>query len=322
MTQKVLVTGANGFIGSHLVEELVARNYKVLALNEYNSFGNQGWLSEIEGNYEIKDGDIRDKEFIEQLIAKVDIVVNLAALIAIPHSFEARRSYFDTNLMGTFNICEATLKHGKRLIHISTSEVYGTPKVLPITEFSEINPQSPYAASKAAADNLLMSYCHSFDINAMILRPFNTFGPRQSLRAIIPTIISQLLNSSSEIEIGNILPKRDFTYVKDTVVAIELALKSDIKKEIVQLGTGSAISVGELVGLLQEIIGVEKMIKLDSSRNRPNTSEVEILLSDPSKAAKVLKWRPKWDFRDGLVETINWVRSRPDYIQIGSRYIK
>lgn len=315
MGTRVLVTGASGFIGSHVVESLVRAEFEVTALVHYNGRNDRGWLKdvnpEINKSFKVVFGDITDTEQIANFISGNEVVINLAALIAIPYSYIAPRSYINTNLLGTLNILEAIKKeNGIKLVQISTSEVYGTPKSTPILETHTINPQSPYAASKSAADQLCMSYYKSFDTSVNILRPFNTFGPRQSMRAVIPTIINQFIFNKGRINVGSLAPKRDFTYVSDTAEAIVLMAKED--KEFgntIQLGTGIAYSVEEVIKICEEISGMKAEIILDKLRLRPEKSEVKILLSDPSLAVKKLNWKHKVDFKEGIRRTFEWQKN-------------
>ena len=310
-SQEVLVTGAGGFIGSHVVENLVKSGFKVTALAHYNSRADYGWLAsldkELKDSVEIVLGDITDSELMRTLTSNKELVVNLAALIAIPYSYVAPRSYLNTNIIGTMNICEAVRSNDSRMIQFSTSEVYGTPKTVPITENHNLNPQSPYAASKSAADQICISYHKSFDLKVTVLRPFNTYGPRQSMRAIIPTIINQFISRNGEINIGNLTPKRDFTFVEDTAAAVQLIAKNqDFFGETIQLGTGKAYSIQEVVDLCEKISGKKAKLNPDSKRVRPTKSEVEILLSDPSNAKKRLNWEPSTNFEEGLQKTYAW----------------
>ena len=323
--QKVLVTGASGFIGSHVVEALIKTGAHVTALVHYNSRGDQGWLDNIDkdisGSLEVTFGDVTDSEQMRNLVNGKELVVNLAALIAIPYSYVAPRSYLNTNIVGALNICEAVKANDCRLIHFSTSEVYGTPKTVPITEDHHLNPQSPYAATKSAADQICISYFKSFDLKATVLRPFNTYGPRQSMRAIIPTIINQFISRNGEITVGNLSPKRDFTFVEDTAGAVTLlASNSGNFGETIQLGTGYTYSIQELINLCEKISGIPARLKLDEQRVRPTKSEVEILLSDPSKAKNKLGWQPKISFEDGLKKTYDWFEENQNFYKNSGRY--
>jgi len=322
--RSIFVTGAEGFIGSHLVEALVESGSKVKALCQYNSFGSSGWLShlstDISSRIEIVFGDIRDIEQMRQYVQGCEIIVNLAALIAIPYSYIAPRSYVEVNTLGTINLLEAARLYKAKLIHISTSEVYGTPLVTPITEGHAINPQSPYAASKSAADHFVMSYYDSYSMNSLIVRPFNTYGPRQSPRAVIPTILSQIIFGAEKLKVGSTSPLRDFTFVTDTTRAIVEAVHSNISGEVIHLGTGKAISVGELIETCQDICGTSIEIEEEQSRVRPINSEVQILLSDPKKAKELLGWEAKVDLRSGLEQTKKWIEANPESFQGSQKY--
>lgn len=326
---KVLVTGASGFIGSHVVESLVEAKFEVMALAHYNSRGDDGWLKDlsprIRGSIKVVFGDVTDIEQVKGFVVDNEVIVNLAALIAIPYSYTAPRSYLNTNLLGTLNILEA-IKNDKtqsiRLVQFSTSEVYGTPNSVPILETHAINPQSPYAASKAAADQLCISYFKSYDLKVNILRPFNTYGPRQSMRAIIPTVINQFLFNGGRISVGNLKPKRDFTYVTDTAAAV-VAIAQEEREfgNTIQLGTGIAYSVEEVIKLCEELSGIKAEIIHDKIRFRPEKSEVQILLSNPSLAEEKLNWKYKVDFKDGLRRTLEWQKANGHLSKDTERYI-
>lgn len=324
MNKKILITGAEGFIGSHLIETLVKKNFKVKALVFYNSFNSIGWLNyldkEIIKSCEIVYGDIRDNVFIQNITKGIDIVINLAALISIPHSYIAPSSFISTNLIGTYNILEATKRNNvSKLILTSTSEVYGTAEFVPITEQHPLKAQSPYAASKIAADQLAFSYYKSFDVPVTILRPFNTFGPRQSGRAIIPSIISQLVNKNKFIKIGNLTPTRDFTYVDDTVEAFVLALKKNLSGEVINIGNQFEISIKGILDIFKKDFNYDFKIIIDKKRVRPKKSEVFRLLSSDVKARKLLQWKPNFEgiigFKKGLKKTIEWF-SNPDNLRL------
>ena len=312
--KKVVVTGSDGFIGSHLVEGLVRAGADVRAFCFYNSQGSWGWLdhspAEIRENVEFVLGDIRDKGFVEKALKGVDTVFHLAALIAIPYSYSAPESFIDTNVRGTLNILEASLKNRvERIVNTSTSEVYGTPDSVPITEEHRLKGQSPYSASKIAADKLCEAYHCSFGLPVVTLRPFNTYGPRQSARAVIPTIISQLLSGKKELRLGNLKPRRDLTFVSDTVDGFLKAGKAPrVEGEVVQLGTGKTYSIGDIAAMAMESLGVKARIINEKQRFRPKASEVMILLSDPSKAKKLLGWEHKTDLMDGIGETASWLK--------------
>ena len=317
--EKILVTGAAGFIGSHVVEQLLDKGYYVTALCKYNSTRNLGFLEtdkyRSNSKLNIIFGDITDVEFIKNLVQKHKIIVNLAALIGIPYSYEAARSYFNVNQLGLLNILEGIKKTEIKLVQISTSEVYGSPKTTPIHVDSTPNAQSPYAASKVAADQLLLSYVKSFDVNASIVRPFNTYGPRQSRRAIIPTLISQML-IGKQIKLGNLEAKRDFTYVSDTASAIVKACTLTIQKgSVVQLGTGISYSIKDIVSICENIMNVKFEIIQENNRIRPVNSEINVLESDPSTSFQYLDWIPKIDFPTGLQYTIEWFKDYKNIFQ-------
>ena len=312
---KILITGAEGFIGSHLVEKLVSKGHDVTAFVLYNSFNFYGWLEQINKKVlkkiRIITGDIRDFQSISAAMKNKDAVINLAALIAIPYSYKTARSYIDTNIIGTQNILEAAkFMKTKKILHTSTSEVYGTAKFVPITEEHPINSQSPYAATKASADQLALSYYYSFNLPITILRPFNTFGPRQSMRAVIPTIIGQVLNSN-KINIGNLKPTRDFTFVTDTAEAFSKALSSkNTDGEIINIGSNFEISIKEIIQMVALVTNRKVTINKDSNRIRPKSSEVDRLICSNKKAKKILKWKPSYNgksgFKRALEETIDW----------------
>jgi len=317
---KVLVTGSEGFIGSHLTEMLVEKGYKVKAFVRYNFKNDWGWLekSKYLKEIEIYTGDIRDYDSVYDAMKDVDVVFHLAALIGIPYSYISPLAYIKTNIEGTYNVLEAARKLNiQRVIHTSTSEVYGTAQYVPIDEKHPYNPQSPYAASKAAADHLVLSYYRSFDLPVTIIRPFNTFGPRQSARAIIPTIISQILSGKEQIKLGNLNPTRDLTYVKDTANGfITVGLHEKTIGDVYNLGTGREISIGDLSKKIMKLIGKEVEIITDKERIRPEKSEVERLLSNPEKAMKLTGWKPQYTLEEGLIETINWIKDNLEYFKV------
>lgn len=309
--KKVLVTGADGFIGSHLAEALVNCGAVVRAFCFYNSFGSWGWLdnSEKKSCFEVVMGDIRDRNFVDKSMKGVDIVFHLAALIAIPYSYSAPQSFVETNVMGTLNVLEGALKQNvKRVVHTSTSEVYGTPKIMPITEENPLQGQSPYSASKIGADKLCEAYHCSFGLPVVVLRPFNTYGPRQSMRAVIPTILGQLLSGKKKIELGNLKPKRDLTYISDTVEGfLKVGIAKNVEGEVIQLGTGKTYSVNDIAKLAMKVLNCRADIVSKKERLRPDKSEVMILQSDPSKANKILKWESKVNLEEGLLRTAKWL---------------
>jgi NAD dependent epimerase/dehydratase len=311
--KKVLVTGADGFIGSHLVEELLNRGVYVKALAQYNSFNNWGWLDDIaiEGQLEVITGDIRDPHFCKSIVKDVDLVFHLAALIAIPYSYVAPDSYVDTNIKGTLNICQAAKENGNiRIIHTSTSEVYGTALYVPIDEKHPKQPQSPYSASKIGADMMAMSFYNAFGLPITIARPFNTYGPRQSARAIIPTIITQIASGLKEIKVGDLSPTRDFNFVKDTVQGFIAISESEetIGKEI-NISSNFEISMQDTFDLIKRIMNSNIHFVTDNQRVRPEKSEVFRLWGDNSLLLELTGFKPKYDIESGLTETINWFRS-------------
>ena len=309
---KVLVTGADGFIGSHLTELLIKNGYDVKALAQYNSFNNLGWLEEIpyknNKRLEIISGDIRDPFFCNNLTKDVEMVFHLAALIAIPFSYLAPESYFETNLKGTLNICHSCLKNNvKRLMVTSTSEVYGTAQYAPIDESHPLNAQSPYSASKIAADALAKSFYNSFDLPVTIVRPFNTYGPRQSARAIIPTIISQIVDEKKFLKVGDVSPTRDFTFVEDTCQGfLEIAKSKKTIGETINIGTNLEVSINDLITTIKDITGSDIQIKYEANRKRPKNSEVFRLVCDSNKLKKLTGFNPNINLRDGLIETVKW----------------
>jgi NAD dependent epimerase/dehydratase len=308
--KNILVTGADGFIGSHLVEMLLGQGHSVKALSYYNSFNHWGWLEEVPHNesLEIITGDIRDGGYCRAITKGVDIIYHLAALIAIPYSYKAPDSYVDTNIKGTVNICQAALENNvDRLIHTSTSEVYGTAKYVPIDEQHPLQPQSPYSASKIAADAMAMSFYHAFSMPITIVRPFNTYGPRQSARAIIPTIITQIAAGKKEIKLGNLTPTRDFNYVEDTCRGFLAAANSDnAVGEIVNVGSNFEISMLDTVNMIKEIMGSDVEFVQDEVRVRSASTEVYRLFCDNAKLKALTGFEPQYSLRDGLTKTINW----------------
>jgi len=313
--RRVLVTGADGFIGSHLVEALVREGANVRAFCLYNSNGSLGWLDraapEVREALDARLGDVRDARFVEACCDGVDVVFHLAALVAIPYSYVAPESFVDTNVRGTLNVLEAARRRGVgRVINTSTSEVYGTPDVLPITERHPLKGQSPYSATKIAADKLCEAYHCSFAVPVVTLRPFNTYGPRQSARAVIPTILSQLLSGRTRVRLGNLVPKRDLTFVGDTVRGFLAAgVTPGIEGETIQLGTGRAESVADVFRAACAATGTDATVEPAAERLRPDRSEVMVLQSDPSYAARRLGWRADVSLEDGLARTAEWMRA-------------
>ena len=320
--KSVLVTGADGFIGSHLVEAALDAGATVRAFCLYNSRGSAGWLDQSEsfqrayqdGQCELALGDIRDPGLVDASVQGVEVVIHLAALIAIPYSYAAPRSYVETNVTGTLNVLEAVRRHGTpRMVNTSTSEVYGTPETVPITESHAVRGQSPYSATKIAADKLCESFALSFETPVVTLRPFNTYGPRQSLRAVIPTVLGQLLAGATELRLGSVTPRRDFTYVTDTCDGFLRAATADLAPgETVQLGTGSTYSVAEVVERCMAVTGQQATIVTEQERVRPGASEVKVLLSDPSRARERLGWEPRTGLDAGLARTAAWLREHLD----------
>jgi NAD dependent epimerase/dehydratase len=316
---KILITGADGFIGSHLTEALVRAGRKVRAFVLYNSFNHWGWLDhcapDVKGQFEVFAGDIRDPHGVKAAMKGCDAVLHLAALIAIPYSYHSPDTYVDTNIKGTLNLLQAARELGvRRLIHTSTSEVYGTAQFVPITEDHPLQGQSPYSATKIAADQLAYSFFASFGLPVVIARPFNTYGPRQSARAVIPTIITQIASGRRQIELGAISPTRDFNYVQDTVAGFVAALESEQGLgQVVNFGSNFEISVGDTARLIAEAMNAEIDIITDEARLRPEKSEVERLWADNTKANQLFGWQPAYGgregFKRGLAETAEWFRN-------------
>lgn len=314
--KQVLVTGADGFIGSHLTEALVRQGYKVRAFTLYNSFGSLGWLdhsaADVRGKFEVFQGDVRDPNGVRTAMKGCDAVLHLAALIGIPYSYHSPDTYVDTNVRGTLNVLQAARDlNVSRLVHTSTSEVYGTARYVPITEQHPLQGQSPYSATKIAADQLANSFYASFGLPVVTARPFNTYGPRQSARAVIPTIITQVASGQRKIKLGAITPTRDFNYVADTVAGFIAAMQSDAGVgEVVNFGSNFEISVGDTVRLIGEVMGVDIEIQSDEARLRPANSEVERLWADNSRARELFGWSPAYGGREGfargLKETVDW----------------
>ncbi len=309
--KKILVTGADGFIGSHLTEMLVAEGHHVKALSQYNSFNNWGWLEHVncKDDIEIITGDIRDPYFCKTISKDVDVIFHLAALIAIPYSYLSPDSYVDTNIKGTLNICQAAKENDvSRVIHTSTSEVYGTAQYVPIDEKHPLQPQSPYSASKIAADAMAMSFYNSFELPLTIARPFNTYGPRQSARAVIPTIITQIANGMKQIKLGDVSPTRDFNYVEDTCRGLTALANSELAVgEIINIGSNSEISIGDVFSLIKELMNSDVEFIADEKRLRPDKSEVFRLWCDNSKLEKLTGYKAQIDIREGINKTIDWI---------------
>ena len=307
--KKALVTGADGFIGSHLTETLLDRGIEVRALAQYNSFNNWGWLEQMHHpGLEVVTGDVRDNNFCREITRGVDTVFHLAALIAIPYSYVAPDSYVDTNIKGTLNMCQAARDAGVgRLLVTSTSEVYGTAQYVPIDEKHPRQPQSPYSATKIGADALAKSFYNAFDLPVVIARPFNTYGPRQSARAIIPTIISQIANGAREIKVGDLTPTRDFNYVTDTCRGfLALAEADGIEGEEINIATNTEVSMAETLRIIAELMDADVKWVTDPERLRPSKSEVFRLHGSNEKIRRFTGWRPEMSLRDGLKKTIDW----------------
>ncbi len=317
---KILITGSEGFIGSHLTESLIKRGYDVRCFVLYNSFNSWGWLDSLPNKTKRKLdvflGDIRDIQCVKRAMKGCNVVIHLAALIGIPYSYEAPNSYIDTNVSGTLNLLKTANELSiKKFIHTSTSEVYGSAKYVPIDELHPLQAQSPYSASKISADHLVYSFFSSFNLPTIIARPFNTYGPRQSARALIPTVISQILSKQKEIKIGSTFPTRDFNYISDTVEAFIKIIDYKFSKfEIFNIGSNFEVSIQETIKLIAELMNSKINIKKDKKRIRPKNSEVNRLWCNNSKALKMLKWKPKYNnllgFKKGLNETINWYSNK------------
>jgi NAD dependent epimerase/dehydratase len=316
--KRALVTGADGFIGSHLTEMLVTRGYQVKALSQYNSFNSWGWLEDThcKGQIEVLSGDVRDPHYCKHIARDVDVIFHLAALIAIPYSYVAPDSYVDTNIKGTLNICQAAKENGNiRLIHTSTSEVYGTAQYVPIDEKHPLQPQSPYSATKIAADAVAMSFYNTFELPVTIARPFNTYGPRQSARAVIPTIITQIANGMKEIKLGDVTPTRDFNYVEDTCRGfLALAEAEASVGQTVNIGSNFEISIRDTLNLIKELMDSDVRFVTDGQRIRPERSEVFRLWCDNTKIEKLCGFKPEVNIREGLQKTIDWI-TMPDHLK-------
>lgn len=320
MTQQtILVTGADGFIGSHLVEMLVSQGHKVKALSQYNSFNYWGWLENINclDQIEVLNGDVRDPHYCKHISQGIDTIYHLAALIAIPYSYVAPDSYVDTNIKGTLNICQAALDNGvKRVIHTSTSEVYGTAQYVPIDEKHPLQAQSPYSASKIGADAMAMSFFNAFDLPLTIARPFNTYGPRQSARAVIPTIITQIAQGMKQIKLGDVSPTRDFNYVEDTCRGfISLAESDATIGQTLNIGSNFEVTVGDTLNLIKKLMKSDVEFITDNDRIRPEKSEVFRLWCDNSKIKQLTGFEPHYSLEQGLQKTIDWFMN-PDNLKM------
>lgn len=309
MTGKILVTGADGFIGSHLTDLLLSEGYHVRALSQYNSFNNWGWLEgNKHKNLEVVSGDVRDAAFCRHIAKDCDTIFHLAALIAIPYSYVAPESYVDTNIKGTLNMCQAAMDCGaRRIIVTSTSEVYGTAQYVPIDERHPRQPQSPYSATKIGADAIALSFFNAFNLPVVIARPFNTYGPRQSARAIIPTIISQIAAGKRQIMVGDLTPTRDFNFVKDTCRGfLALATADGIEGRDINIATGTEVSMKQTLETIAQLMNVDVEYVTDPARIRPSASEVRRLCGDNTLITSLTDWRPNFSLEQGLKETIDW----------------
>ena len=318
--KKVIITGSEGFIGSHLTEKLVSLGCKVTAFVLYNSFNSCGWIDtfkkEIRENVKIFFGDIRDEAIVRKALKDQEIVFHLAALIAIPYSYYAPRSFIETNVLGTLNIVQSSREFElMKVIHTSTSEVYGTAKYTPIDESHPLQGHSPYSASKIGADKVVESFYKSFNVPVAVIRPFNTYGPRQSARAVIPTIISQAL-TKNEINLGNVSTIRDMNYIKDTVQGfIGIAQSDKSVGEVINIGSGRGLTIREIVNTIIKLLNKNIKINLDEKRVRPEKSEVGVLICDYRKAKKLISWTPKFTLEEGLTETIRWIKNNLKYFK-------
>ena len=318
-SKRVVVTGAGGFIGSHLTEKLIELGAETHAFVRYNSTGSWGWLdhSPLKNELQVTLGDVRDQDILSRTLAKADVVFHLAALIAIPYSYHAPLSYVRTNVEGTLNVLQAAQRSGSLVVHTSTSEVYGTARQVPINESHPLQGQSPYSASKIGADKIAESFYLSFGLPVVTVRPFNTYGPRQSARAVIPTIVTQAL-TESKIHLGNLAPTRDLNYVSDTVSGfIKAAETPGAAGEVINLGTGTEISIGDLAALILQLLGKDIPITMEQERVRPENSEVERLCADSSKARMLLDWTPRYSLAEGLKPTIEWIKQNHERFRRG-----
>ena len=317
--RKVLITGGEGFIGSHLVEALLGAGAEVRVLSYYNAFGTRGWLDSLDLDVEVLPGDVRDADRVNQAVEGRDVVFHLAALIGIPYSYEAPESYVQTNVQGTYNVANACRRAGvERMVHTSTSEVYGTAIRVPIDEEHPLQPQSPYSASKIGGDMMALSFWHAFELPVAVVRPFNTYGPRQSTRAVIPTILAQLHAGATEIKLGTTSPTRDFNYAADTASGFMAVATSDkALGQVVNVGSGREISIGDLVELCKQITGSDARIVTDEQRIRPGGSEVERLLADNTRAREWAGWAPQVSLEEGLRRTSDWVREHLAQLETG-----
>lgn len=319
--KKVLVTGADGFIGSHLAEELLSAGATVRALTQYNPYGRVGWLSDRASEIEIISGDIRDSERVAEAVSGTDVVFHLAALVGIPYSYDAPDSYIQTNIVGTYNVLTAARRHGvSRMIQTSTSEVYGSAIAVPINEGHPLQPQSPYSASKIGADMLALSFYHSFELPVAVVRPFNTYGPRQSARAVIPAVLGQILSGAKEIKVGSTSPRRDFNYVTDTARGFMAVAKSErALGDVVNIGSGREVTIAETIQIMIDVTGRDVKIVSDDQRIRPVGSEVNRLMCDNSRALEWTGWKPEVTLEEGLRRTAAWIEQNLSSVA-SSRY--
>jgi len=317
--RRVLVTGGEGFIGSHLVERLLREGARVRALIHYSPSGRLGWLDGRADDVEILAGDVRDAGRVLQAADGIDVVFHLAALVGIPYSYEAPESYVQTNVVGSYNVLSACRQVGvQRMVQTSTSEVYGTARYVPIDESHPLQPQSPYSASKIGADMLALSFWHAFELPVAVVRPFNTYGPRQSTRAVIPTILSQLYAGAEQLHLGATSPTRDFNFVEDTAAGFMAVAAAD---QTTNVGSGREISVGDLVALLMQITGHQAELVTDQSRLRPAGSEVERLLCDNTRALELAGWKPEVSLEEGLRITAEWVKDHLDALRTRTYHV-
>ncbi len=321
--RRVLVTGADGFIGSHLSELLLSEGARVRALVHYNPTGRAGWLEDRLSDVEVVAGDVRDGGRVTRVAEGMEVIFHLAALIGIPYSYDAPESYVQTNVLGTYNVLTAARAAGvERLVHTSTSEVYGSARRVPIDESHPLQPQSPYSASKIGADMLALSYHHSFGLPVAVVRPFNTYGPRQSTRAVIPTVLHQLCSGASEIRLGATRPTRDFNFVTDTARGFLAVAASDrALGEVVNVGSGREISIGDLVHLLVQITGRAATVTVDDRRLRPQGSEVERLVCDNRRAREWAQWEPEVPLEEGLRRTVKWIEQRSAHLDASAYHV-
>jgi NAD dependent epimerase/dehydratase len=317
--KKVLVTGADGFIGSHLAEELLSAGATVRALTQYNPYGRIGWLSDRASEIEIISGDIRDSERVAEAVSGIDVVFHLAALVGIPYSYDAPDSYIQTNIVGTYNVLTAARRHGvSRMIQTSTSEVYGSAIAVPINEGHPLQPQSPYSASKIGADMLALSFYHSFELPVAVVRPFNTYGPRQSARAVIPAVLGQILSGAKEIKVGSTSPRRDFNYVTDTARGFMAVAQSErALGNVVNIGSGREVTIAETIQIMLDVTGRDVKIVSDDQRIRPAGSEVNRLMCDNSRALEWTGWKPEVTLEEGLRRTAVWIEQNLSSVASG-----